>query len=340
MSNDLDEFASTHGTVGVESVNDNGWLPLELQRRKRVPAESSDMSVGPSTKKQRGEHPHFPAENSTPRLPQPIEVEDKIYEETLQLFRSWMGANPGIFPNERRLIGFELITDIPCETLRLWFQKQFRGAAQSTQKGVATSMIDQSASKENAKNPTQRCIPRGEKAENQKMPWVKERPYSCTSLCGGTYKTRASFKRHEEITYPQKGFACILCFTWNTFNRKDHCTEHARRVHPTVDLKKFEVARKVDVSTRFPRRCGFCGVLFRDWDHRIDHIADHFEKGWVMDSWKDPWTDPMVTEATSNENNEDNNNGSDDNNPDRIVDIFSVSIDSPWSRSSLTLYFL
>lgn len=33
-------------------------------------------------------------------------------------------------------------------------------------------------------------------------------------------------------------------------------------------------------------RCGFCDIVMRSWDERVEHLAQHFRKGLTMDDWK------------------------------------------------------
>lgn len=33
-------------------------------------------------------------------------------------------------------------------------------------------------------------------------------------------------------------------------------------------------------------RCGFCDMMMRSWDERVEHLAQHFRKGLTMDDWK------------------------------------------------------
>src|SRR5204863_7543284 len=65
-SNGPDQFSSLHGPVSVLPVHNGALLPSELQQRKHVLKQSSDMLAGPSTQQKRCKRARFTIEDAMP----------------------------------------------------------------------------------------------------------------------------------------------------------------------------------------------------------------------------------------------------------------------------------
>ncbi|KAJ9649327.1 hypothetical protein H2199_000102 [Coniosporium tulheliwenetii] len=124
------------------------------------------------------------------------------------------------------------------------------------------------------------------------------RIYQCTSKCGQTFDRKDSWKKHEDLRYPQRGWLCCLCrseeqgYATPSY-RKDHFKQHFDCVHPELSMVQHENASLFTPPTahQFPKHCGFCKDRFTTAKERKHHIADHFEKGKCMLDWRDPDTD-------------------------------------------------
>lgn len=77
-----------------------------------------------------------------------------------------------------------------------------------------------------------------------------------------------------------------------TYGRKDRLIAHLRSHPGLINVSHVAAAGKYTVNRKWPRQCGFCGVTFKAWDERMDHIAAHFQDGLDMSSWKLPLPRP------------------------------------------------
>jgi hypothetical protein len=77
-----------------------------------------------------------------------------------------------------------------------------------------------------------------------------------------------------------------------TYGRKDRLIAHLRSHPGVVNVSHIAAAGKYTVDSKWPRQCGFCGVIFKAWDERMSHIAAHFQDGLDMSSWKLPFPQP------------------------------------------------
>lgn len=85
-----------------------------------------------------------------------------------------------------------------------------------------------------------------------------------------------------------------------TFNRSDHLVEHVRECHLAEGISKAEQEQinkiaanwRYPIDSKWPRQCGFCGVMFETWDMRMQHLAQHFQAGLTMKHWKLPFPLP------------------------------------------------
>lgn len=146
--------------------------------------------------------------------------------------------------------------------------------------------------------------------------------YQCT-FCTETFRTKHDWQRHEKSLHlPLERWicspngprvasestgdsTCAFCGEANpsdshierhnptfcrerTFSRKDHLKQHLRLVHSTGLVEHLVEAWKIP-SPPIRSRCGFCGMAMENWDHRTDHLADHFKMGQTMASWEGDW---------------------------------------------------
>ncbi|KAH0557175.1 hypothetical protein GP486_005032 [Trichoglossum hirsutum] len=153
---------------------------------------------------------------------------------------------------------------------------------------------------------------------------TKRKPYQCTFGCDNRFSTRSDFRRHEETHCPQnewiccyklppvlgeEGIKCVFCDEMNptanhinrehncqsclekrpTFRRKDKFREHLFLKHSQPFITPNMESWCRPIASKFNKSCGFCGHRFRTWLERIDHVADHFLKGWNMSQWQEPW---------------------------------------------------
>ena len=77
-----------------------------------------------------------------------------------------------------------------------------------------------------------------------------------------------------------------------TYGRKDRLIAHLRSHHSTINASQVAATGRFTVDSKWPRQCGFCGVRFKTWDERMEHIGSHFQDGLDMSSWKLPLPQP------------------------------------------------
>ena len=78
-----------------------------------------------------------------------------------------------------------------------------------------------------------------------------------------------------------------------TYGRKDRLITHLRNIHHiTLDVSQKASDGQYDINSEWPRQCGFCVKQFETWDERMEHLAEHFQKGKKMSSWKQPFPTP------------------------------------------------
>ena len=111
------------------------------------------------------------------------------------------------------------------------------------------------------------------------------RPYQCTLGCGKNFDKRADWKKHEEINHPQEGWLCLqtscndksMSHPGKISYRKDKFKQHYTNAHRGINCETHCDGSHFLVSSRFPRRCGFCIThRFSNWEDRITHVGDHF----------------------------------------------------------------
>ncbi|KAF2432714.1 hypothetical protein EJ08DRAFT_110275 [Tothia fuscella] len=76
-----------------------------------------------------------------------------------------------------------------------------------------------------------------------------------------------------------------------TFYRKDHFKQHLVGFHRMSHcvVQSWPDGSRQDAPPLLPGclelRCGLCGQHCKDWKMRVDHVADHFEKGAIEAQW-------------------------------------------------------
>lgn len=168
------------------------------------------------------------------------------------------------------------------------------------------------------------------------------RKFQCT-FCNDCFKKKHDWQRHEKsqhlplekwICCPQGSvnvdpatyeITCVFCnmpdpdpghihshgYTQcisrtpaeRTFYRKDHLRQHLRLMHNGCPMTSSMDTWK-SCLTILRSRCGFCCAELSTWEGRVEHLADHFRDGALMDNWDGDWGfDPdimaMLERATS-----------------------------------------
>jgi hypothetical protein len=154
-----------------------------------------------------------------------------------------------------------------------------------------------------------------------------EGTYVCTFCRTETFTTKGNWTRHETcvhlvpkywvcapdgpidpknnlcvycggLSLPASGSCATACAHSCTekdigarmFVRKYNFREHLKRVHNTgLWRDSFETWLRKDDRLPGHSRCGFCTATFGSWQDRNNHIARHFEAGFLMEHWKGDW---------------------------------------------------
>jgi serine/threonine protein kinase len=62
------------------------------------------------------------------------------------------------------------------------------------------------------------------------------------------------------------------------FHDRDIFINHLKKIHPGTPVAKYLTRNHFDVQSTFEEECSFCTCYpFRDWEDRIDHLANHFK---------------------------------------------------------------
>ncbi|KAI9739246.1 MAG: hypothetical protein M1834_007459 [Cirrosporium novae-zelandiae] len=342
---DLSHISPRNNFLGRPSTTVLANDPSHPRPQKR---HLSSSPPGPSQKRAR-----LAVDNA---VYQPIR--SQISDQALSQFQHWIQANPGTVPTDKQLQGFALLTDTPVDTVRDWFQQQVQDAAERDS-AYGTSDIHERVIMEHAVF-RDKCTKKKNKEEARRKEHDPKKPYSCTSLCGQTFKDKDDWRKHEEINRPQTGFVCDLGRVWNNqctfcgeenpseehfldkhkgkapccekevksgnggrvFYRAQHLKQHLDHLHTkplSENWKSLAEEWRVPLPNNFGPRCGFCGLHFKSWQHRICHVADHFTDRipngpWTMSRWRDPWKDD--SEATQDGSDDDSDNKPDNNDYD------------------------
>ena len=76
------------------------------------------------------------------------------------------------------------------------------------------------------------------------------------------------------------------------FVRLENFCDRLRRKHSinqTAELNICVSTWTFQVENNWPRQCGFCGLYFRTWDERVNHVAEHFQNGSIISTWQLPF---------------------------------------------------
>ena len=122
-----------------------------------------------------------------------------------------------------------------------------------------------------------------------------QRPYTCTSGCGAKFKTKDSWRRHEEINFPQQLWLCRKepCISKPkkfVSLRPDHFANHLRKQHGYTEVSNDELENSfLPIKSKFNKQCILrsCDIILRTWKQRINHIAKELEKPWDITDWRE-----------------------------------------------------
>lgn len=116
--------------------------------------------------------------------------------------------------------------------------------------------------------------------------------YKCTVGCSCTFDVKKNWRKHERLHYPQEIWLC----RHHDCRHEDHSTrvslqrEHAKRHylarHHEGANEETLNKNKIDVPhSEYPKKCifGNCDIVFRDFNERMDHIANHLEQHHALD---------------------------------------------------------
>ncbi|KAH0556114.1 hypothetical protein GP486_005950 [Trichoglossum hirsutum] len=215
------------------------------------------------------------------------------------LFRFWLRKKPGSFPNEKEMVGLQIVAHVPLERVKAYFEEcRPQDLLGSRDQRIKAGLLSAVAL---APNRITRCSATAD--QNQSKPRDDFRPYQCTSGCGEKFSKKDSWRKHEEISRPQNIWVCFLdkCegkpIQKRTFYTKPHFKQHFNTTDHKVAEAEFEKYAKewhAPIGGNFEKNCGFCGSPFRLWKERINHIAEHFTGNMAegpldMSQWQDPW---------------------------------------------------
>ncbi|KAE8446312.1 hypothetical protein EG329_012059 [Mollisiaceae sp. DMI_Dod_QoI] len=82
-----------------------------------------------------------------------------------------------------------------------------------------------------------------------------------------------------------------------TFGRKDHFCKHLRAQHQISKTTACIENWVYPVESDWPRNCGFCGITFHHWDHRVNHVAQHYQSGAKIKDWTFEFARPKVSRS-------------------------------------------
>jgi hypothetical protein len=154
--------------------------------------------------------------------------------------------------------------------------------------------------------------------------------YQCTyPKCVKSFISFHDWKRHEEIEkhWLQKRYMCLECDIAiadpeniiscafclvslsslddaklhslqcqdakdnnRTFARKDKFRDHLRDEHMIANIQEYMESWTFSIESNWPRRCGFCGAIFKRWEERAAHIEEHYKRGVRITAWKLPFS--------------------------------------------------
>lgn len=153
-------------------------------------------------------------------------------------------------------------------------------------------------------------------SKTPRLPLSSTRIYQCGG-CQRTFARKDLWKRHEEGRCPQEGWVCDIgtltlvdktskcayCETFQPdmnhfasshstqivcrdkplgrgkiFHDRDIFINHLKKIHPGTPVAKYVTRNHFKVQSAFEEKCNLCPCYpFRDWEDRIDHLANHFK---------------------------------------------------------------
>ena len=134
------------------------------------------------------------------------------------------------------------------------------------------------------------CSPRGIQALTQRLPASQspktshEKQHDEELCCVFCLKPSPDLEHYLTIHSTAQCPSPQEPVSARTFYRKDHLAQHLRLVHKcTFQLSTMASWRVQNTDTK--SRCGFCGTMFKTWEQRTKHLAQHFRAGARMTDW-------------------------------------------------------
>jgi serine/threonine protein kinase/uncharacterized membrane protein YgcG len=241
-----------------------------------------------------------------------------LADDAADMCATWF-SKYNVFPSEQHIAALSLLTRESPSAIQQWFgqilKQGMAGSHDSAYKSQSTLGQEAQSNGNTTDSQTSQDAPGAcshETAQTSTQPQTARRGkkgctptdnldllsrddtkiYQCTRKCGKRYGRKCDWKRSEEEGYPSKSWLCSLCRDQGIGRvkpcyRRYHFKQHFTNIHPELDFADYEVDSIVHSETEFPRRCGFCPKTFSSRQERIDHIAEHFQKGSYMLQWKD-----------------------------------------------------
>lgn len=112
-------------------------------------------------------------------------------------------------------------------------------------------------------------------------------------FCGGTFPSPNHYVQRHNLQ------DCCHQLHHRTFSTRYNLLQHLVTMH---GMRQEEVALidvdywslRIDTSRNCGFwRCGYCGLVGTDWDHRLQHILEHWNKGGPEFTHRHPWSAEM-----------------------------------------------
>ncbi|KAL4779959.1 hypothetical protein BJX76DRAFT_351371 [Aspergillus varians] len=198
--------------------------------------------------------------------------------------------------------------------------RSIAGSNTSSLSSLISHKPDQSEQSTGSINRGPRTQVRGRRKRHiEKRGGEKPRIFACTFCCD-SFRSKYDWARHEKSLHlnletwtcaPRDGLVlstsgepqCAYCGFPNptpqhldqhshtacaresrVFARKDHLVQHLRTFHRLNEIPPLDTWRQETPS--FTCRCGFCNRRLGSWKARVDHLAEHFRKGFTMRDWQ------------------------------------------------------
>lgn len=194
------------------------------------------------------------------------------------LLTAWRFHNSGRIPCKRHLKCFEGLTKTPGAALVKWLNEH--PATSTGSSAFVHAPPSRRVKRSDVGHPYKaRCLEKSQKSESSE-PGI----YPCTSRCGKTFSTKASWERHEKSNF--EVWQCDLCTTSEI--RKSRLQTHLKEQHSSESKVSSQHKREFFSSTQRP--CGICLQVYNSWSVWLTHVADHFKNilpggGKSMSDW-------------------------------------------------------